>query len=635
MAQINLEFNTSGNDALKKLQQEVTALKAELDKLQGSTEKTGKAESGLAAYRREQIKEMRNYRFVVGEMRDAIGGASIALSLLSLNSGESNSNIKSLSNSVNAGFAAFSGADAVVGALGTRIGALAGPMGIAISLAFALAGAFASMASESKKTEERIQQLDLEIATLKNDLGQLSDGDYLDKLNENFAEQATKLENLKQVQVSYLQTLWNFINGNYTAAVATKGTTEEIKNQEKVTAEAQKKAQDANDKIIDSELKVLSIKRDAAKLLNLNESQRLQNATTDAAVQIKLKYDTAVKNLKIDEQQALDTEKNEKVKAQIRAKYKQLIDAEELKRAEDTTALAKKELEEQRNKMKAITELKIGQMKDGISKEVAILNEQEKEELVRTEKIEGAKALIQEKYRRLRAKAIKEAELKEFKDSMQIITDSLSKVAGLVNQYSSQRSNQIIDGIEREKDAQTSQIDAELEGQNISEERREELLKKRKAIETEFNNQIKEEKLKAWQAEKEAKIAMAIIDTAAAVVKALPNIPLSIIAGAMGAAQIAIIQSQEPPRFHTGGVIGQTPLRSDERLIIGQVGETIRTKKQEAELRAGSGGVNVVVNVNAPVDKIQYVKQALEEGLRQTNLSISEYAVNQRSSIAL
>jgi len=56
------------------------------------------------------------------------------------------------------------------------------------------------------------------------------------------------------------------------------------------------------------------------------------------------------------------------------------------------------------------------------------------------------------------------------------------------------------------------------------------------------------------QAEKKLRLFNAIIDTAQAVVAALPNIPLSILVGLLGAAQIAAISSQQIPAFWEGGV---------------------------------------------------------------------------------
>jgi len=57
--------------------------------------------------------------------------------------------------------------------------------------------------------------------------------------------------------------------------------------------------------------------------------------------------------------------------------------------------------------------------------------------------------------------------------------------------------------------------------------------------------------------EKAANIFAAIISVAAAVADALPSIPLSIIAAALGAAQIAVISSQPIPKFAKGGYVDE------------------------------------------------------------------------------
>jgi len=57
--------------------------------------------------------------------------------------------------------------------------------------------------------------------------------------------------------------------------------------------------------------------------------------------------------------------------------------------------------------------------------------------------------------------------------------------------------------------------------------------------------------------EKAARIFAAIISVAAAVADALPSIPLSIIAAALGAAQIAVIASQPIPKFAKGGYVDE------------------------------------------------------------------------------
>lgn len=60
--------------------------------------------------------------------------------------------------------------------------------------------------------------------------------------------------------------------------------------------------------------------------------------------------------------------------------------------------------------------------------------------------------------------------------------------------------------------------------------------------------------------DKQAGIAQIIVSTASAVAQALPNIPLSILIAALGAAQLATAIATPLPRFEKGGVMGKTGL---------------------------------------------------------------------------
>jgi hypothetical protein len=73
----------------------------------------------------------------------------------------------------------------------------------------------------------------------------------------------------------------------------------------------------------------------------------------------------------------------------------------------------------------------------------------------------------------------------------------------------------------------------------------------REAIEIRFNDQIADEQRKQAQREKLLSLFNIGVNTATAIVKSLPNIPLSIIAGAVGAAQAAVVASTPIP-FNKG-----------------------------------------------------------------------------------
>src|SRR5690606_25501617 len=69
--------------------------------------------------------------------------------------------------------------------------------------------------------------------------------------------------------------------------------------------------------------------------------------------------------------------------------------------------------------------------------------------------------------------------------------------------------------------------------------------KRKKEINEKYDKKERAEKLRAWQAQKKADILSAVINTALAVTRALPNFILAGAAGIAGAAQIAVIASQK------------------------------------------------------------------------------------------
>jgi len=100
---------------------------------------------------------------------------------------------------------------------------------------------------------------------------------------------------------------------------------------------------------------------------------------------------------------------------------------------------------------------------------------------------------------------------------------------------------------------------------NIEQQRNAELSNKRlteaqkQTINEKYEAQARAERLRAWKAEKAAAIGQAIINGALAVVKALPNIPLAVFAGAAALAQTAVIVAQKAPKFAGGGMTNKDP----------------------------------------------------------------------------
>lgn len=89
--------------------------------------------------------------------------------------------------------------------------------------------------------------------------------------------------------------------------------------------------------------------------------------------------------------------------------------------------------------------------------------------------------------------------------------------------------------------------------------------------------------------------------------------------------------------FHEGGTMSTSgqriPLAPDERPAILRVGETVRTKEQEAALNSKGSVVNIVINGNGLVP--EDIKRAVQLGMKQTGLAVDKYFVNNRSKTVL
>jgi hypothetical protein len=78
----------------------------------------------------------------------------------------------------------------------------------------------------------------------------------------------------------------------------------------------------------------------------------------------------------------------------------------------------------------------------------------------------------------------------------------------------------------------------------------------RAEIERQYDEKRKQIEKRQATAKKNQALFDITVDTASAVVRALPNIPLSVAVGVLGAAQLALVASQQIPQFWQGGEVG-------------------------------------------------------------------------------
>ena len=131
------------------------------------------------------------------------------------------------------------------------------------------------------------------------------------------------------------------------------------------------------------------------------------------------------------------------------------------------------------------------------------------------------------------------------------IENTFAEISGLMSGVSnlfSQLHNKRMTELENEKAAELAKIQNTI----VGEEAKELAINK---VNEKFDK--KKAELDKKQAIRSKKLAVleAIVNTAAAVVQALPNIPLSIAIGALGAAQVATIASTPIPAFAEGGIV--------------------------------------------------------------------------------
>lgn len=332
---------------------------------------------------------------------------------------------------------------------------------------------------------------------------------------------------------------------------------------------------------------------------------------------------------------------------QITQQYSKKTELLEMQ-SEEQIAQAKINLHRQVESIRSQISLEI--IPAGKERELAIVNEWERKSIDQTnaDAVMGAKEKekLLENITKVGAQRRAQIEIAENKKTYQAISGTVKTILGTMNQMSANKHEAEITRLETEKESRLSAIDAELSAEGLSEERKKELLLEREQIEKDYSNRIKTEKLKAWESDKSAKKTMALIDTAAAVVEALPNPWLAAAALVAGMAQVAIIESTPAPKFHQGGIV--PGIEGEEVDIVAQAGEVIRTPQQENRLQrqlnetiepsnSNNNPVYITVNnhFNSPIPHGEWIKESIQEGMRKTGLTVDKYFVNNRKLIKL
>lgn len=129
-----------------------------------------------------------------------------------------------------------------------------------------------------------------------------------------------------------------------------------------------------------------------------------------------------------------------------------------------------------------------------------------------------------------------------WRETFQSITDVARRAFGIINQLSEASFQRQFDDLEKQKEAALL-----FAGESAT---------ARANIEEQYDRKKRQIEKRQAQQKKASAIFDITVDTASAVVRALPNIALASIVGALGLAQLALVASQQIPAFWQGGVVG-------------------------------------------------------------------------------
>jgi hypothetical protein len=177
-------------------------------------------------------------------------------------------------------------------------------------------------------------------------------------------------------------------------------------------------------------------------------------------------------------------------------------------------------------------------------------------------------------------KKTRDQEIEELFDIANATADAFGAVLELQKQVSENR----IADIEKVRDTEIAAIEKSTDSERKKQD-------KIAASNLRAQQKIRVEKTRQAQADKALAVFEAIIGTAAAVASA-KTIPLKVLAGIIGAAQLAIILSQPIPKFKKGGMVGGQSHEAGGTMIEAEKGEFIVNKSSVARHRDALDAMN-------------------------------------------
>jgi len=219
------------------------------------------------------------------------------------------------------------------------------------------------------------------------------------------------------------------------------------------------------------------------------------------------------------------------------------------------------------------------------------------------------------------------------KTTQETIDDALEIAQAIGNAFGS-----LADALKKQGDARIEFVQQaaadELEAINNSAKTEREKQRQREALELRTSRKVAEEKTKQARLDKQLALFNAIINTAAAIMKAGgPFTPIGALTAIAGAAQIATIAAQPIPKFAKGGLIGGRLHSAGGTLIEAERDEYIINRRQSVKHRRELDAINTSSAAFKKLIEERYVRPALlaYAGGRKNDAVIVNASLNSKS----
>lgn len=595
--QYGIGIDDSGSLVFAKFKQAVVdgneQIRQSTDKVIGSTRNYSKETNALTDFIRRQRAENREQNFVYRESSQAISALGGNLSVMGGFAEKGGSQMKGLNNTLMEGFQTYQGLDFLLAASG------AGAWGVAIAGAAGFAAMLLNVNQESEKAQQQLRKTSEELVALQVKLGEKSSLELFIAINEQIQALELDLKKAQDTHIDWFHTILQNLGAGGAVTIAYQNTRQEVVDLQTAIAKLRlelKNMQDEQSKATKGQEDMQIVFNDQEGSLNhinaLLEERRKEQAGLTLYSKLWFEKEDEIVRLQLTLDKALS-----RTNYLMEEHKRHILGIGDASTQTLNTIFSNPNVD-RLPKIFTLPKLTLGL--DTVAKD-----------------------------------------MQQMQKTIDFTFQSASKGFGILNQLQSQNSQAVIDGLQAEEAQALATMDARIAAaqKGSSEEKR--LQDEKATLQKSYDEKIRQAKIDAFEGEKDARAIEALINTAEEITKVIATPWMIPIVAALGAAQIAVIENAPTPKFHTGGIVMPGGM-SREFPILVRGGETVRTEAQEREIQSmvnndnSSRSITIIQHFNVPIERADWIKKGLEEGLRAAGVGdVNKWVINTRRSLTL